>query len=128
MTAVDKNRVVHDLFLGFMKIHMLHHLAHGERYRLAFIKELGRHSYPVSSGARYPMRHDMERVGSLSCTRSIVGGKVRQSSSITDEDKLALVDVKEQMGEWVEEVVEGEGPTSWPNADAAHSEGTHHER
>ena len=45
---------------------------------LAVIKELGRHGYPVSSGTMYPMLHEIERVGYLSCTESIVGRKVRQ--------------------------------------------------
>jgi PadR family transcriptional regulator, regulatory protein PadR len=69
---------LYDLFLGFMEIHILHHGVHGELDGLAVIKELGRHGYPVSSGTMYPMLHEIERVGYLSCTESIVGRKVRQ--------------------------------------------------
>jgi DNA-binding PadR family transcriptional regulator len=57
----------------------------------------------------------------------IVGGKVRTSYSITDEGKRALAEAKETIGERVEEVVEGEGPASLPNVEAAHSEGNHNE-
>jgi DNA-binding PadR family transcriptional regulator len=58
-----------------MKIHTLHHAAHGEIYGLALIKKLERHGYPVSPGTMYPVLHDMERVGYLSRTETSEGGR-----------------------------------------------------
>ena len=76
---------------------------------------------------KIPMLHDMARIGSLSCTESIVGGGVRTYDAVTDEGQRALSEAKETMGELAVEVGEGEGPASLPNVEAAHSEGNHHE-
>jgi hypothetical protein len=39
----------------------------------------------------------------------------------------AQAETRKKIGELVEEVVEGEGPASLPNVEAAHSEGNHDE-
>jgi DNA-binding PadR family transcriptional regulator len=54
-----------DFFLGFVRIHILHHAAEEPIYGLAMIEELGRHGYEVSPGTIYPILHGMERGGWL---------------------------------------------------------------
>ncbi len=54
-----------DFFLGFVRIHVLHHAAEEPVYGLAMIEELGRHGYEISPGTLYPILHGMEREGWL---------------------------------------------------------------
>lgn len=57
--------MLRDFFLGFVRIHILHHAAEEPIYGLAMIEELGRHGYEVSPGTIYPILHGMERGGWL---------------------------------------------------------------
>lgn len=41
-----------DFFLGFIKVHILHHAAEEPIYGLGMIEELGRHGYEISPGRR----------------------------------------------------------------------------
>jgi PadR family transcriptional regulator len=57
--------MVRQLFLGFTKIHVLHHAAEDEVYGLAIIAELRRHGYELSLGSMYPLLHQLEEAGYL---------------------------------------------------------------
>lgn len=57
--------MLRDFFLGFVRIHILHHAAGEPIYGLAMIEELGRHGYEVSRGTIHPILHGMERGGWL---------------------------------------------------------------
>ncbi len=58
--------MLRDFFLGFIKIHILHHAAQEPIYGLAMIDELRRHGYDLSPGTLYPILHSLERAGYLS--------------------------------------------------------------
>ena len=102
--------MLRDFFLGFIKIHILHHAAHEPVYGLALIQELGRHGYELGPGTLYPILHSMERAGYLVREDRVVGGKVRKYYAITDDGRTALEETREKIAELVREVVEGEGP------------------
>ncbi len=103
--------MLRDFFLGFIKIHILHHAAQEPVYGLALIQELGRHGYELGPGTLYPILHSMERAGYLVREERVVGGKVRKYYAITDEGRGALAETREKIAELVREVVEGEGPS-----------------
>ena len=65
-------------FLGFVKIHILHHAAREPVYGLALIEELARHGYTLSAGTLYPVLHTLERDGYLQRQDRLVGGKIRK--------------------------------------------------
>ena len=75
--------MLRDFFLGFVKIHILHHAAQEPIYGLAMIEELRRHGYEVSPGTIYPVLHTMEADGYLSREDRVIGGKVRKYYAIT---------------------------------------------
>lgn len=52
--------MIRDFFLGFIKIHILHHASRAPVYGLALIEELRRHGYDVSAGTLYPVLHALE--------------------------------------------------------------------
>jgi DNA-binding PadR family transcriptional regulator len=102
--------MLREFFLGFVKIHILHHAAEGEVYGLALITELRRHGYELSPGTLYPVLHHLERAGYLARVTRVVEGKVRKYYAITRRGSVALADVREKVGELVEELLEAHGP------------------
>ncbi len=95
-----------DFFLGFIKIHILHHAAHEPLYGLSLIEELRRHGYELSPGTVYPILRSLTEAGYLVREQRVVGGKVRKYYSITRTGRRALVDSRRQIIELVQEVVE----------------------
>src|SRR5437867_13362511 len=100
-----RDAMVRQFFLGFIKIHVLHHAADDEVYGLALIAELGRHGYELSPGSMYPLLHQLEEAGYLRRTDRIVNGKVRKYYAITRAAAGALADARRQIGELVGEVL-----------------------
>lgn len=103
-----------EFFLGFVKIHVLHHAAQHPVYGLALIDELRRHGYALSPGTLYPLLRGLEEAGYLLREDRIVGGKVRKYYSITEQGRQALTEARKKIAELVHEVLEGVGPVSLP--------------
>jgi len=59
------DRIIKDLFTGFMRIHILHHASKGEIYGAWMMEELRRHGYSVSPGTLYPVLNSLEKKGTL---------------------------------------------------------------
>jgi PadR family transcriptional regulator PadR len=116
--------VIRDFFLGFVKIHILHHAAQEPIYGLAMIDELRRHGYEVSPGTIYPVLHGLETDGYLTREERVIGGKVRKYYAITEAGRTALAEARLKIAELTHEVLEGHGPARLPEAkDAEVGEG-----
>lgn len=107
--------MIRDFFLGFVKIHILHHAEQAPVYGLALIQELQRHGYELSPGTLYPILHQLAAQGYLATAEQVVGGKVRKYYSITPLGRQALVEARRKIQELVEEVLEGHGPDNLPD-------------
>jgi len=103
--------MLRDFFLGFIKIHVLHHAAHEPIYGVAMIAELSRHGYDLSPGTLYPLLHSLEEQGYLSREDRVVGGRVRKYYVITEQGRIALQEARQKIAELVHEVLEEEGDT-----------------
>ena len=106
--------MLRDFFLGFVKIHILHHAAQEPVYGVALIEELRRHGYELSPGTLYPVLHAMEEAGYLARENRVVGGKVRKYYTITRTGRDALDEARVKIHELVAEVVEGHSPARLP--------------
>jgi DNA-binding PadR family transcriptional regulator len=106
--------MLRDFFLGFIKIHVLHHAAHEPIYGVAMIKELARHGYDLSPGTLYPLLHSLEEQGYLAREDRVVGGRVRKYYVITDEGSAVLREAKQKIAELVHEVLEEEDNVRLP--------------
>ncbi len=93
-------------FLGFIKIHILHHASQEPLYGLSLIEELRRHGYRLSPGTAYPILHGLVEAGYLARADRVVGGKVRKYYSITRAGRRTLDRSRRQIVELVREVVE----------------------
>jgi DNA-binding PadR family transcriptional regulator len=100
-------RLTRDFFLGFIKVHILHHAAEEPVYGLAMIEELQRHGYVLSPGTLYPLLHGLKAAGYLTREDRNVEGKVRKYYFITDSGRAALIEARAMIRELVDEVLEG---------------------
>jgi DNA-binding PadR family transcriptional regulator len=110
--------MLRDFFLGFVKIHVLHHAAQEPVYGLALLDELRRHGYELGPGTLYPLLHSLEAAGYLAREDRVVGGKVRKYYTITDPGRLALAEARVKIAELVDEVLDGHGPALLPEPSA----------
>jgi DNA-binding PadR family transcriptional regulator len=103
--------MLRQFFLGFVKIHVLHHAGEEPVYGLALIAELRGHGYDLSPGTLYPVLHELEKAGYLRRLDRVVGGKVRKYYVITRRGAQALADARAKITELVGEVLESRRST-----------------
>lgn len=99
-------------FLGFIRIHVLHHAAEEPVYGLSLIEELRRHGYALSPGTLYPILHGLAEAGYLRLEKRVVGGRVRKYYTSTARGRRALAAARTQIKELVGEVLERPRPPS----------------
>jgi DNA-binding PadR family transcriptional regulator len=93
-----------DLFLGFVKLHILHHAGREAVYGLGLIEELGRHGYRLSPGTLYPILHGLEQERLLVSETYVVEGKVRKYYRLTATGRIALREGKRKARELMKEL------------------------
>ncbi|HOE14664.1 MAG TPA: PadR family transcriptional regulator [Candidatus Saccharicenans sp.] len=100
-----KNDLTHEFFLGFIKIHILHHAAEQPVYGLWLIEELNRHGYRLSPGTLYPLLHSLEKEKYLECQEKVIEGKIRKYYRTTAKGRKALSQAKGRIKELIAEVM-----------------------
>ncbi|HRD01401.1 MAG TPA: PadR family transcriptional regulator [Candidatus Saccharicenans sp.] len=100
-----KHDLTHEFFLGFIKIHILHHAAEQPVYGLWLIEELGRHGYRLSPGTLYPLLHSLEKEKYLKCQDRVIEGKIRKYYRTTAKGRKALSQAKDRIKELIAEVM-----------------------
>ncbi|HHT9114738.1 MAG: helix-turn-helix transcriptional regulator [Planctomycetes bacterium] len=98
--------VIRNYFLGFIKIHILHHASKEPIYGLWFIEELKKHGYGISPGTLYPILHSMERDKFLQSYQEVVNGKVRKYYKTTSKGRKTLNEAKVKIQELINEIME----------------------
>jgi PadR family transcriptional regulator, regulatory protein PadR len=99
------NSTVRSLFLGIIKIHILHHAVQEPVFGLWIIDELGKHGYDISPGTLYPIFHSLEREGLLKSQEKVVNGKVRRYYRATAKGRSTLMDARVKVQELFKELV-----------------------
>ena len=105
LQTVAVDALVRDIFLAFVRVHVLHHAAEGPIYGVEMIEELARHGYQIGPGTMYPTLHALREKGYLAEERRVVGGKVRKYYHITETGRQALALVRPKVRELVGEVL-----------------------
>jgi DNA-binding PadR family transcriptional regulator len=101
-----------DTFLGFVRVHLLHHAAKGPIFGIEMIEELRRHGYALSPGTLYPILHALEAEGFLRSQTQVIDGKLRRYYRSTPAGRRALDRLKVKIRELVDEVLEDDGPAA----------------
>lgn len=115
----SQDDVVREFFLGFIKVHILHHAAEEPVYGLALIAELRRHGYELGPGTMYPVLHALERARYLRRIDRVINGKVRKYYAITRRGAAMLADARTKIGELVGEILAADVGTRRPHARGA---------
>ena len=97
--------MIRDFFLGFIRIHILHHAAKEPVYGLWLIEELAHHGYKISPGTLYPALHKLEEDQLLKSCNEKHCGKIRKYYRTTPKGLRLLADAKEKINALVEEVM-----------------------
>lgn len=96
-----------ELYIGLVRLHVLHHAAEEPIFGLGMIQELGRHGYKLGPGTMYPLLHGMERRGWLRAQRKLVDGHNRKVYAATAAGRKALAQAHSYVRELFEEMCEG---------------------
>jgi len=98
-------KVVRDIMLAFVRVHVLHHACEGRIFGLEMMEELRRHGYDIGPSTLYPLLHALERGGILVSEQELVDGKGRRYYRSTDAGVALLAELRELIREMVDEVV-----------------------
>jgi PadR family transcriptional regulator, regulatory protein PadR len=98
--------IFRDTFLGFVRVHVLHHASKGRIFGLEMIEELREHGYEMSPGTVYPLLHGMQKAGYLSSEDVIVEGKRRKYYRATAAGRKALCALQVKIRELTDEVID----------------------
>ena len=101
-----------ELYIGLVRLHVLHHAAEGTIFGLGIIEELSRHGCRLGPGTIYPLLHGMERRGWLQVDVEIVDGRRRKIYAATAEGRRALKLARIRVRELFDEMFEAEGPSA----------------
>jgi DNA-binding PadR family transcriptional regulator len=101
-------RLVRQFFLGFVRLHILHHASEAPVCGVELSSELARHGYQLGPGTLYPILHALEASGYLRRAVRIEHGHQRKVYTLTRQGEAALAQAREHLRELVEEVL-GEG-------------------
>lgn len=104
--------IFRETFLGFVRVHLLHHAAKGPIFGAEMLVELKRHGYALSPGTLYPILHGLEAAGYLRSEQQPVGGKVRRYYRATARGERVLEKLKAKIRELTDEVLEESAPRS----------------
>jgi DNA-binding PadR family transcriptional regulator len=97
--------LLRELFLGFIRVHVLFHATKGPVYGAELMAELARHGYRIGPGTLYPILHSLEEAGLLRCTSQNVNGWVRKYYRATPAGRRLLVRAQAQLVELAHEVL-----------------------
>jgi PadR family transcriptional regulator PadR len=106
MPIAKSDKMLRDIFLAFVRVHLLHHAAADRIYGVQMIDELREHGYDMGPGTLYPILHGLEEGGYLKSEQESVEGKMRKYYRITSSGRKMLAQLKQKIRELVEEVME----------------------
>ncbi|MFO1315760.1 MAG: PadR family transcriptional regulator [Burkholderiales bacterium] len=99
-------RILRDVLLAFVRVHVLHHASEGRIYGVEMMEELRRHGYAIGPGTLYPLLHALEEDGALTSATEVVAGKQRRYYRTTRAGDRLLAALRDKISELVDEVAE----------------------
>jgi DNA-binding PadR family transcriptional regulator len=105
MKKTEQDKMLRDIFLAFVRVHLLHHASAERIYGLEMIEELRLHGYEMSPGTLYPILHGLEERGYLRSEQELANGKVRKYYRATAAGRKLLEQLKSKIRELEHEVL-----------------------
>ena len=101
-----ENNVLRHLFTGFVRLHILYHVAKEPICGVEIMEELRHHGYKIGPGTLYPILHELESAGYLKAAEEVVGGKRRKNLRTTPRGRKLLAEAREKLVELASEIVD----------------------
>jgi DNA-binding PadR family transcriptional regulator len=101
---MEEIKITRELFLGFIKLHILYHASKEAVCGVFLSEELSRHGYDISPGTLYPALRALEIAGYLQQENKVVDGRQRKYYRATDTGLNALEKGKKQAVELINEI------------------------
>jgi PadR family transcriptional regulator PadR len=98
---------VREIFLGFIRLHILFHAQSEPVYGVGLMHELRRHGYDIGPGTLYPTLHGLERAGYLHSEAGSWEGRRRRVYRTTKSGGQALRDGRRKAELLLDEIGEG---------------------
>jgi DNA-binding PadR family transcriptional regulator len=98
--------ILRHLFAGFIRLHVLYHADKEPICGVEIMEELRHHGYKISPGTLYPMLHDMQQSGHMTCADQVVAGKRRKNFRITASGRKVLAAARLKLRELTSEIVD----------------------
>jgi DNA-binding PadR family transcriptional regulator len=98
--------ILRHLYLGFIRLHVLYHAGKESICGVELMEELRHHGYEVGPGTMYPMLHQMQADGLLTCKDEIVNGKRRKNFQATAAGRRLLKQARGKLKELASEVLD----------------------
>jgi DNA-binding PadR family transcriptional regulator len=105
MKKTEQDKMLRDIFLAFVRVHLLHHASAERIYGLEMMEELRRHGYEMSPGTLYPILHGLEERGYLRSEQEVANGKVRKYYRATAAGRKLVDQLKSKIRELEHEVL-----------------------
>ncbi len=102
--------MLRELFLGFIRVHILFHASEEPVYGTSLMGELARHGYQIGPGTLYPILHALQNQGYLRQELQAVDGRIRKYYRATPAGRRLLARAQTQLRELVEEVLPPPSP------------------
>lgn len=102
----SKDHEFQDIYVGLVRLHVLHHASLEPIFGIGIIEELGRHGYRLGPGTIYPLLRSMERRGWLRAEAKVAEGRRRIHYTATKAGKTALEVGRARVRELFEEMSE----------------------
>jgi DNA-binding PadR family transcriptional regulator len=87
------------LYVGLIRLHILHHAAEEPLYGTWIAEELARHGYKLSAGTLYPILHGLESKGYLRSYLKRNGKSGRRMYTITPLGRRAVKSARRRVHE-----------------------------
>jgi PadR family transcriptional regulator PadR len=97
--------ILKDLFLGFVRVHILYHASEQPAYGTWLIDELAEHGYTLSPGTLYPILHGLEQEKLLKSHEEVINGKVRKYYKATATGRKVLKAAQKKIAELSREIL-----------------------
>jgi DNA-binding PadR family transcriptional regulator len=103
--AIKDHLMLRELFLGFIRVHILFHAIEGPVYGTELMEELARHGYRIGPGTLYPILHAMMVSGYLRQARQVVNGRMRKYYRATPAGRRLLAKAQAKLIELAQEAL-----------------------
>jgi PadR family transcriptional regulator, regulatory protein PadR len=97
-------QILRNLFLSFIRLHILHFAVYDRIFGVQIIHELTRHGYPIGPGTLYPILHELEKNGLLLSSEETVDGKRRKYYTTTVAGAAFLDEARQKAVELVKDI------------------------